>query len=310
LQLITKVENAKMPVVIVDESLKIKNWSAKRTKRIIELSKLAEYKLILNGTPLSRNILDLWAQMEFLSPKILKMNLAEYKNTFVEYTTITKRIGYKTLTKEFINRYHNIDYLYKLIKPYVFEADLDIKTNKQYIDISYNLTAEELKEHNFIKEKYLDDERMELRNNNIFLEITQKLQHNYSCSPEKFEIVKNILTNNDKNKVLIFAKYIDTQEKLRKIFAKIPVLSWQKHAFGLNLQQYDRIIFFDKVWDYALRDQAEHRIYRTGQTNDVIFYDLTGNVGLEEMINNNIRKKQSLLEYFKKHSVEELMKKL
>jgi len=308
--LINRLDNAKLPVIVVDESLKIKNWEAKRTKRIINIGSKSEYKLILNGTPLSRNLLDLWAQMEFLSPKILNMNLAEFKNTFVEYITITKRIGYKSLTKEFINKYHNIDYLYQLIKPYVFEAELELDTHKQYIDLSYSLTDEELKEHQIIKEKYLDDERMELRNNNIFLEITQKLQHNYSQSPEKFEIVKNILRNNPKNSVLIYAKYIDTQYALKKAFPEVPVLSWQKHAFGLNLQQYNRIIFFDKVWDYALRDQAEHRVYRLGQTTDVVFYDLTGNVGLEELINKNISKKQSLLQYFKKHSVKELMQKL
>ena len=197
-----------------------------------------------------------------------------------------------------------------MIGPYVFEADLELDKRKQYIDIEYQLTDEEKAEHDLIKEKYLDDERMEFRNNNIFLEITQKLQHNYSLSPEKFEIVKNILSNNDKNKVLLFAKYIDTQKALKEAFPLVPVLSWQKHSFGLNLQQYNRIIFFDKVWDYALRDQAEHRVYRIGQTDDVVFYDLTGNVGLEKLINKNILKKQSLLEYFKKHSVEELMKEL
>lgn len=41
--------------IVCDESLKIKNWDAKRTKRIVQLGSYTEYKLILNGTPLSRN---------------------------------------------------------------------------------------------------------------------------------------------------------------------------------------------------------------------------------------------------------------
>lgn len=310
LELNSELEKAKNPFIIVDESLKIKNGDAIRTIRILELSKLANFKLILNGTPLSRNLLDLWTQMQFLSPKILKIGFAEFKNTFVEYTTITKRIGRRSLTKEFINKYHNVDYLFELIKPYVFEAKLELNKKKQYIDISYNLTPEELKEHELIKEKYLDNEAMELRNNNIFLEITQKLQHNYSCSPEKFQVVNKLLLKNKKEKFLIFAKYIDTQETLIKKYPNIKILSWQKHAFGLNLQKYNRIIFFDKTWDYALRDQAEHRVYRLGQTQDCIFYDLTGNVGLESLINKNISKKHRLLDYFKNKSVKELMEKL
>lgn len=310
LELISLLKKAINPFIIVDESLKIKNWDAKRTRRIVELGTLAKYKLILNGTPLSRNLLDLWAQMEFLSPKILQCNMTEYKNTFCEYVRITKKTGNRSLVKEFITGYHNVDVLYELIEPYVFEADLDLKPKKVNINLPYRLTAEEMREHDEIKKKYLDDERMEMRNNNIFLEITTLLQHNYSCSPEKFEVVNKLLKENDRKKVLIYARYIDTQEELKRKFPDVMVLSWQKHAFGLNLQQYNRIIFFDKVWDYALRDQAEHRVYRVGQEDDCLFYDLTGNVGLEDLMNNNIARKGDLLKYFKKKSVEELRRVL
>jgi len=305
-----KLQQAKRPVIICDETLKIKNWKAKRTQRVIELSKLSTYKLILNGTPLSRNLLDLWAQMEFLSPKILRMGIAEYKNTFCEYTTITKRLGYRKLTKEFITGYHNVDYLYKLIEPYIFEADLKIDTKKNYFDLAYSLTDEEKAEHEALKEKYLDDERMEMRNNNIFLEITQKLQHNYSCSPEKFEILDNLLSNNDKTKMLIVAKYIDTQEQLKTRYPGVRILSWQKNAFALNLQQYNILIKWDKHWDYALHEQIEHRIYRQGQKENCKIYALTGNVGLENMMNKNVERKGRLLHYFKQKSVKELRKVL
>lgn len=119
---------AQKPFIVVDESLKIKNADAIRTKRVLELGKLAKYKLILNGTPLSRNLLDLWSQMEFISPKILNMTLNQFKNTFCKYTTITKRFvnSYKTYSKEFITGYENIDYLYSLIRHYVFHADLNL----------------------------------------------------------------------------------------------------------------------------------------------------------------------------------------
>lgn len=308
LQLYAKLQKAWRSVIIVDESLKIKNWDAKRTKRIIKLGTLSEFKLILNGTPLSRDLLDLWAQMEFLSPKILKMDQAEYKNTFCEYLTIDKRLGNRRMIKEFIVGYHNVDYLYKLIEPYVFEADLQIDTKKHYFDISYSLSPEEMAEHEKLKGKYLDDERMEMRNNNVFLEITQKLQHNYSCSPEKFTLIDKLLSVNDSRKVAIVAKYIDTQEELKKRFPGIRILSWQKNAFALNLQQYNILIKFDKHWDYALHDQIEHRIYRQGQKDDCRIYKLTGNVGLENLMDQNVDKKGKLLQYFKMKSVEELRK--
>jgi SNF2 family DNA or RNA helicase len=87
-------------------------------------------------------------------------------------------------------------------------------------------------------------------------------------------------------------------------------MSLGKHAYGLNLQQYTRIIFFDKTWDYAQREQVEHRIYREGQTDDSIYYDLTSNAGLDSLINQNIKKKTNMLQIFKQltnHELKELL---
>lgn len=308
LEMMQKIAGADKPFMVVDESLKIKNFSAVRSKRIISLGRQVHYKLILNGTPLSRNLLDLWAQMEFLSPKILKMSLNEYKNTFCEYLTVKKWHGNYRLEKEIITGYHNIDYLYRLIEPFVFEAGLQMGKKRKYIDLPWQLTAGEMDEHEKLKEKYLDNELMEIRNNNIFLEITTRLQHNYSLSPEKISVVKKVLKDRDPAKVLVYARFIETQRGLCDYFPQIKVMSWQRHAFGLNLQKFNTVVFFDKVWDYALREQAEHRVYRLGQTSDCVFYDLTGNVGLEKMMNRNIKKKGALLNYFKNKSVEELKK--
>lgn len=312
LRLYRKVSESWNPVIVVDESLKIKNSDAKRTKRLIDLGKMANYKFILNGTPLSRNLLDLWSQMEFLSPKILGMNEARFKNTFCEYVTLTYSTpGYgRTYTREFIKKYHNLDYLYSLIEPYVFESRLSISVGRQHVELTYKLTEKEETEHDRLKEKYLDDEMLMARKNNIFLELTQKMQHNYSASPEKFRLVDKVLKDEDPKKVLIYAKYIDTQELLRKEYPQVRIMSLGKHAYGLNLQDYSRIIFFDKTWDYAQREQAEHRVYREGQSEGCIYYDLTSNAGLDALINANIDKKQNLLQVFKEKSVEELKKLL
>ena len=308
LELYDKVERAKRAFVVCDESLKIKNADARRTKRAIEMGKLATYRLALNGTPLSRNLLDLWAQMEFLSPKILRMGLAEFKNTFCEYVEVHYHTaGYgRTYTREFIKAYHNLDYLYALIEPYVFESALSLSVGIQHVDIDYQLTDKETEEHDRLKERYLDDEMLLARNNNIFLELTQKMQHNYSCSPEKFRIVDSLLADDDPGKFLIYAKYIDTQQRLAAEYPGVRIMSLGKHAYGLNLQDYSRVIFFDKTWDYAQREQVERRIYRQGQQRDCIVYDLTGNVGLDRLINNNIEKKQCLLDAFKEKTIDEL----
>lgn len=308
LEYLSKLEGSKKAFIVIDESLKVKNVDAKRTKRVLEMAKHSEYRLILNGTPLSKNLLDLYSQMEFLSPKILKMSLAEFKNTFCEYIKITyhSHKGASTHSKEFIKQYHNLEYLYSLIEPFVFESKLSISVGKQYIDLDYELTQEEVNEHDRLKEKYLDDEVLMAMNNNIFLTITQKMQHSYSLSIAKFEIVDKLIKDLETSKVLIYAKYIDTQKALKSHYKDIEVKSLQKHSYGLNLQDYNIIIFWDKTWDYAQREQAEHRTYRTGQKDNCIYYDLTANTGLDSMMNQNIDKKGVLLNDFKKLSSKQL----
>lgn len=296
--------------LVVDESIKIKNYEAKRTKRMLDLSKLSEYRLVLNGTPLTRNLLDLWAQMEFLSPKILGMTHQKFKNTFCKYTKITKRIGGRSYSKEFITGYENIDYLHSLIKPYVYQCDLTLNVSQLYSTINYMIGEEERNTYNEIKHRFLDDETMELKNNNIFLEMTQKMQHAYCCTMSKFAKVDELFKRIKKDDTIIFCKYITSREECQLKYKEAKVLSYQKEALGLNLQQYKNIIFFDKMWDYALRVQATRRIFRMGQKQNCSFFDLTGDVGLESMIDRNIDKKVSISEYLKEKTINEIRNEL
>lgn len=311
LELRNRIAAASNPFIIVDESLKIKNADAKRTKRMMDLSDLAENKLILNGTPLSKNLLDLKPQMDFLSRKILTMSDAEFKNTFCEYKRITKSMGgQRTYTKEFIVGYENIDYLYSLIRHYVYECDLNLQIKQYYSELKYNLDEESFKEYTYLKEKYLDNEMLQWKNNNIFLEMTQKMQHAYCCTPEKFEVLDQHFRQYDESRSIIFCKYVASREACEKYFKKATVLSYQKESLGLNLQHLNHTVYFDKIWDLALRTQAGHRTFRTGNEYDCTYLDLTGNVGLEKLIDTNIIKKVEMTEYFKGKTKEEVRAEL
>lgn len=306
-----KITDAHKPFIVVDESLKIKNADAKRTKRLLDIGQIVEYKLILNGTPLSKNLLDMWSQMEFLSPKILRMSLIQFKNTFCKYTSITRSLGgHKEYTKEFITGYENIDYLYSLIRHYVYECDLSLNVTQNYNVISYRLDDESMVEYKELKEKYLDDEVLQWKNNNIFIEMTQKMQHVYCCTEDKFKAVDNLFKEIKEDESIIFCKYVDSRLACEVRYPKAQVLSYQKDSLGLNLQEYHNTIYFDKIWDLALRIHSSRRTYRTGQEYDCRYWDMTGNVGLEHLIDNNITKKVSMTEYFKNKTKEQLKQEL
>lgn len=303
LRLLRAVETHKT-FIVVDESLKIKNKEAKRTGRILKLGEFAEYRLILNGTPLSKNVLDLWTQMQFLSPKILKMSYNEFKNTYCEYYV-------RGRLKGFVKKQYNVEHLISIIQPYIFDSELELGKQKHYTDYSYSLpNAEEYEE---LKEMYLQAPIFD------FMAISQVLQAHYCGSSEKARIIEE-LTSEINDRVIVFVKFLKSIpdgaaaitgdmntaaraaviDDFRKGKTKVLYITYGCGSFGLNLQFCRNIIFADHTFDYAQRIQAEARIFRIGQENDANYYNLWCNCGLERMIRGSLEKKTRLLDEVKR----------
>lgn len=303
-EVLEKVKNAKCAFIVVDESLKIKNRYANRTRRILEMGKFAEYKLILNGTPVSKNILDLWTQMEFLSPKILDMWFLEFKNTYCSYYQKGKYKGR-------IISFKNIPHLVSKIEPYIFEAELDINTTKQYTTRFYYTDMDAYEEY---KEKVFYEYYSEFDDELNFNAFSMKLQRWYTMNSNRNEVINDLIEDiNDS--VLIYVRFIDSipegahritgaenQKKRKEVLQdfkdgkfKALYITYGCGSFGLNLQYCKNIIFAEHMWDYAQRVQAEGRIYRMGQGKYANYYDLyCYDVGLEDLILACIHKKKSL----------------
>lgn len=290
LELLKEIQRYKFPFVVCDESLKIKNIHAKRTKRVMKIGKYAYYKLILNGTPISKNVLDIYPQMQFLSPKILDMSYREFWNTFVESETHQSLYSNYTIVKDNVN----IDYLYSKIEPYVFDAKLSMKINQNEHNVEY--TCYDSHAYYQAKQEMLDN--LSFMEDIDFLAMTQKMQHSYSLDLWHIEACKDVLKGL-KGKTIIFVKFLDTKDYLQKKFPQCKVMTYGKGSFGLNLQEYKNIIFYDKTWDYAQLEQAKRRIYRLGQSEDVDYYFLTSDLGLDKMMRNCVKNKNSLLNFFK-----------
>lgn len=302
LELFNKIKSHKT-FIVVDESLKIKNRTAKRTQRILLFGEHAQYKLILNGTPLSKNVLDLWTQMQFLSPKILNMSFNQFKNTYCEYYLNGK-------LKNKVKCQHNIEHLISLIEPYIFDSELDLGKKKCYHTLTYEIDDKDYYEK--IKFDYLDNEDIN------FYRLATLLQKQYCNSIDKIEVLNNLLNKID-SQVIIFVKFVSSipenvqfingdksikeREKTLRAFKngnfKVLYITYGCGSFGLNLQFCKNIIFLEHTFDYSQRIQAEARIYRLGQENDVNYYDICCNCGLERMIMNCLSKKKNLLDEIK-----------
>lgn len=119
-------------LLVVDESHKIKNPDAARTKNLCALGRLAKYKRILTGTPIMNSPLDYYAQFQFLDPHIFGQSYFAFKAEYAVIadasdpmvTAIMRKQGLKRapmLVKRDSNgreMYRNLDKLKSIVTPY------------------------------------------------------------------------------------------------------------------------------------------------------------------------------------------------
>ena len=143
------------PMMVVDESTTIKNPKAKRTKNIIELSKLSLYRRILTGSPVTKNPLDLYSQCEFLDPYLL--NFASYysfRNRFAEM----KQVNIAGRIINLVSGFKNLSELSDMVKTFsyrVLKKDCLDLPDKIFIKRQIDLTPEQNKLYKQMKEQAL-----------------------------------------------------------------------------------------------------------------------------------------------------------
>lgn len=124
---------------VVDESSYIATHDTIRTRRIINLCEEATYRLILTGTPFAEGVVNLYAQMRFLSKEILGYN------SF--YAFAANHLVFHEQYPGLVVETHNTDWLAAKIKPYVYQVTKDeclTLPDKLYATRYCNLTEEQL----------------------------------------------------------------------------------------------------------------------------------------------------------------------
>lgn len=308
LKLLDELKEHKKPFVVADESVFIKNDDSKIHNRMIMIRDLSEYRLILNGTPITKNELDIYNQMEFLSDKIFNMHRSEFQSTFF------KKIRFKKAgqpEREFYKLSEvNIDYLHKLINPYIFESDFIFtksEKEKRIMVFASDDTQEmyESQKESLLKLLEYGDASVEHFINMAVTCFKDKKRH--------AEIAKHL-----KGQQIVFCSLISEVENIAKlvdcyvITGSVPaneretilgkfkndnkplLITFGTGAFGLNLQFCNRIAFSSLTFDYAKIDQAISRIKRLGQDKDIEYTYFTSNLGIYDMINENVRRKITL----------------
>lgn len=230
LQLLELVKKYKV-YLIVDESNLVKNKLAIRTERIISIASFCQYKMILNGTPISKNEADLFAQWYILDWRILGYkSFYSFAANHLEYKKVRLPSG-REITTDQIIRVLNVDYLTEKIAPYMYQIKKDEVLKelkpKQYHMRYFCLGNLQEEEYGLTKELFLFNV-VDWRSETIF-KLFSALQHITSgkrvlSAPEKrmrtekiytwennprIQCLKRTLEDIGEDKCIIFAKYQD-----------------------------------------------------------------------------------------------------
>ncbi len=316
---INRLREIDFNVIVFDEGQMMKNTSTLRSKAAKELK--AEQKIILTGTPIENNLMELWNLMDIINPGLLGSN-ENFKNKFSNKNKMdSKKLEVlKQVIKPFILRRMKQDVLKELPKKTEIVIDYELSEDEQAFYIALQKKAKA----NLIKMKSSNDK---INNVSILSEIVRlKLA---CCHPKLidqeitienstkeqifFQLIKECISSG--HKVLVFSQFVKfltilkddmkkekisyfymdgtTKLKERKRIVdkfqsdnntKIFLLSLKTGGLGLNLTAADIVIHLDPWWNPATEEQASDRVYRIGQDKPVTVYKLIAKNTLEEKI--------------------------
>lgn len=320
-------------MLIVDESNLVKNPGAIRTRRVTALAQACPYRIILNGTPISRSEADLFAQWYLLDWRILG-----YRSF---WSFAANHLEYDPDIPGKVRRTLNTDYLVEKIAPYSFQTsreecltlpgkhygctytDLAPAQARHYGDVVDDLIMQ-IDERRpetiyrmfsaaqaIISGLWVEDDGRRFRTRPMFADPME--------NPRVQTLLEVVDALEADEQAIIFCKYTHEIEALLRVLpdavpfygrlsapqreanlarfrdgARFLVANKTCAGYGLNLQFCHRVIYYSNDWDWATRVQSEDRVYRLGQTQQVFVEDICADRTLDIKILRCLNRKERL----------------
>jgi SNF2 family DNA or RNA helicase len=167
---LTRFLRATNAMLVIDESSRIKTPQALRTKAILKVAKLAAYRRIATGTPITKAPFDAFAQMNFLDSEILGISsFVAFKAHYAKLLDASSPLIAKIMRggAHFMPQivatdtrgkpiYQNLDELSEKIAAYtyrVLKKDCLDLPEKVYVRRYYEMTPEQRKAYEMMKTK-------------------------------------------------------------------------------------------------------------------------------------------------------------
>lgn len=292
-------------MVVLDESTSFKNSQSKRFKALKLVRRFMKKVVLLTGTPSSRGLEDLWAQVYLLDEgKRLGRTITQYRQTYFNCNThgghFTEYSAKEGAEDAVLNAISDIcismtaeDYL---TLPHLVEHEipvmLDAKAEKAYkkferdllLELDENIVTAQTagvltgKLLQFCAGAVYDEDKKVLPLHNCkidaYMELLESLNGEHCITFYGFQHDRDrILEALSKTKLRVRV-YKDTSDEDDWNNGEIDVLLVHPAscAYGLNLQAGGQhIIWFTPNWSFELNDQGKCRLWRQGSPYEKIF---------------------------------------
>ena len=318
-------------MIISDELQKLKGHRSLQSKAAFRLAQKIPYKLGMTGTPITNSPIDLFAEFRFLNPYIFGFSFFRFRNRYcVMGGYFNKEIkGYINLDEmqEKIRscsiRVNKNDCLNLPDKIYqVHQVDMGPEQARVYHDLRKEFIAEI--QGKIVTAPYVLTRLIRLSQCTAgFCKTEEHEEINFETNP-KLQLLKEIIEDLPKDeKVVIFCRFLkeiknlellcskqgwpwvticgETKNRQEQILAfndpagaKIFIGQIQTAGLGINLQSARYCIFLSNSYSHGERMQAEDRLHRIGQKNNVTYIDILARNSIDQTILNCLKEKKDL----------------
>ena len=320
----------KPDLIVCDESSKIKNPGTSQSKAMHKLGKLTKYNIILTGTPITNNPLDIFSQYKFLDEDILGGSYYLFRNRYAVFGGYQNHqiIGYRHLA-ELVEKVHEIAYRIKIedavdLPPFIDETrtiKLEPKAQSIYTQIERDCYAALSADAEVTARNVLTQllRLSQCTGGYIRDDVSGVAQ---AVSTAKLDALEDIIDTcqDEGKKVVVFARFVPEIEAIEKLLKKkdigyaliygattdradqvkkfqededcrVFIGQLQTTGMGLTLTAASVAVFYSLDFSYANYEQSRARIHRIGQKEKCLYVHLVCKGTVDERIMNALKHK-------------------
>jgi SNF2 family DNA or RNA helicase len=273
--------------MVVDESTTIKNHAARRTKNIMKIAKLAKYRRIMTGSPVTKSPLDLYQRLDELQDKLKDCSTRVLKSDCLDLPEklYTKRSV--AMTPEQLKAY--VEMKKSAITFFENNPMTAASVLTQMIRL-HQITCGHVK---------TDDGEVKAIKNNRIKELLQVLQETdgkviiWAVYRHDIQTIEKEIAD-EYGKETVASYYGDTKDSIRQSIVddfmdsdsnlRFFIGNPKTGGYGLTLTSSHTVVYYSNDYSLEVRMQSEDRAHRIGQTNKVTYVDLMADGTIDEKI--------------------------